>query len=89
MGWSKNPTDPFVNKAGALPLEYDRRIARYGSCFFCDDGNQLVAGHAHIWQEDGQFYVGYDYRNHKARDEREDLEARDILGIRRMYWVHG
>ena len=90
MGRSKNPTGPFVDKDGASLIEHDPQKDRFGSSFFLgDDGEQLVSGHAHLWQENGQFYVGYDYRTHKAHNEQEDREARDTLGIRKMYWVEG
>ena len=90
MGRSKQPTGPYLDKNNVPLTQYDPQKDRFGSSFFLgDDGDQVVSGHAHLWEEDGQFYVGYDYRTHKARDEQEDREARDILGIREMHWVRG
>ena len=40
----------------------------------------------HFWEEDGQFYVGYDYRNRKVPSGAP--EPRDIMGIRKMYFVN-
>jgi arabinan endo-1,5-alpha-L-arabinosidase len=90
MGRSKQPTGPYLDKDKVPLTQYDPGKDRFGSSFFLgDDGEQVVSGHAHFWEEEGQFYVGYDYRTHKARNEQEDREARDILGIRKMYWVRG
>lgn len=85
--WTGKPEDGSEYFEGPALLEFDSTDDEYGNSFFLgDDTNQLVPGHPHFWEEDGQFYVGYDYRNRKVPGGAP--EPRDIMGIRKMYFVN-
>ncbi len=48
---------------------------------FGAEGGQDCPGHPHIWEENGAYYVGYDYL-----DEYDGSRRRDRFGIRKLYW---
>ena len=84
MGRGRSPTGPFIDRDGIDMLEWDSHEQEYGNSFLMgDDGDQLCPGHPHVWEEDGNFYMGYDYL-----DEKDALIEWDTLGIRRLYWVN-
>ena len=89
MGRSRDPMGPYVDKDGIPLTQFDKQKRRFGNSFFLgDDGAQLVPGHPHFWEEDGQTFVGYDYRKSKKRVDGTE-ESPDIFGIRKVYWQHG
>ena len=89
MGRSRDPMGPYVDKDGIPLTQFNKQKRRFGNSFFLgDDGAQLVPGHPHFWEEDGQTFVGYDYRKSKKRVNGTE-ESPDIFGIRKVYWRHG
>ncbi|MGB5893594.1 MAG: family 43 glycosylhydrolase [Ignavibacteriaceae bacterium] len=84
MGRGTSPTGPFYDKEGVGLMEWTSSEAEYGNSFLLgDDSDQLCPGHPHIWEENGRFYMGYDYIPEKLA-----AQEWDILGIRRLYWVN-
>ena len=77
---------PFFDRRGRNMNEFDPADEEFGNSFLLgDDGSQLLPGHPHIWEEEGIFYLGYDYRTTKNPADPEF----DFMGIRRLYWVDG
>lgn len=87
MGRSKSPTGPYVDKDGHELTTFYPPLNRYGASFLLgNDGDQLVPGHPHVWEENGVHYLGYDYRTDLSVPE---SNAMDVMGIRRLHWVDG
>ncbi len=77
VGRASNPQGPYYDKNG-VDLNNNG-----GTLVFGDEGEQLVPGHPHIWEENGQHYIGYDYRKQTTGTEF------DHMGIRKLFWVDG
>lgn len=84
MGRGTNPTGPFYDKDGIAMTEWNSARQEYGNSFLLgDDAGQLSPGHTHIWEENGNFYMGFDYIPGKGADY-----EKDIFGIRQIYWIN-
>jgi len=75
VGRGTSPTGPFYDKDGVNMLSEGNTL------ILGHDGGQECPGHPHVWEENGTFYMGYDYR-----DEYTGSNI-DRFGIRRLYWV--
>jgi len=51
------------------------------------EGEQSVPGHPHIWEEAGQTYMGYDFRQGAATTNNAGKEGTDYMAIRKLHWV--
>jgi hypothetical protein len=81
-GRGTSPTGPFYDKDGIAMTEWDSSESEYGNTLILGaDGGQANPGHPHIWEENGKFYMGYDYTDEYTGS------GTDRFGIRRLYWV--
>ena len=87
VGRGASPTGPFLDKLGRDMNAFDPADQEFGNSFLLgDDADQLLPGHAHLWQEGGRHFLGYDYRVTKVID---DVEEFDYMGIRELHWEQG
>merc|ERR1719336_1373971 len=98
---SADPRGPYVDKEGHSCLMQDEEaswpgmapetpLGNYGSAMLLGpEGEQSVPGHPHIWEENGQHYMGYDFRKGPAiADDNSETGIYDYMAIRKLFWVH-
>lgn len=84
MGRGNSPQGPFYDKEGIELMAFDLERSTFGNTMLLgDEGSRMVPGHPHIWEENGQHFLGYDYRRPS------DVEEMDYMGIRMIYWFDG
>jgi len=88
---------PYVDKDGRSCVDFlpdetfpgaasDTPKGTYGSSMLLGpEGEQSVPGHAHIWEEGGVTYMGYDFRKGAAYSD--DEEGTDYMAIRKLHWI--
>jgi hypothetical protein len=76
VGRGTSPTGPFYDKDG-VDMNEDGSTLILGH-----DGGQTNPGHPHIWEENGIYYMGFDYV-----DEYTGGTGTDTFGIRLLRWV--
>ncbi len=82
MGRGTSPTGPFYDRDGVGLLEWDSGESEYGNTILLGaEGGQDCPGHPHIWEEQGEYYMGYDYV------DEYDHSRKDRFGIRKLHWV--
>ena len=89
---SPNPNEgSFVDKDGLDCTVFQESVKRYGcSMLLGAEGIQDVPGHPHIWKEDdGRFFLGYDFRYKRGNSSSSSNESLDFFGIRELQWVDG
>ena len=76
------PRGPYTDKEGDTCSEFSQKQNRYpASMLLGPDGDHLVPGHPHFWQEaDGGLYLGYDYR-----DQIPSVKE-DAMAVRRLHF---
>lgn len=80
------PRGPFYDKDGRDCSLYPLALPPGSSMVLGPEGEQSVPGHPHIWEEDGTFYLGYDFRKGAATDQ-DDNEGIDYMAIRELHWI--
>lgn len=81
VGRAISPTGPFVDKKGIALVERDTNGIFGSTIILGTEGGQANPGHPHIWEEDGLYYLGYDYQ------DAYDLSFVDRFGIRQLYRI--
>lgn len=86
------PRGPYFDKAGRECSRYEpggifgEARAPGSSMLLGAEGEQSVPGHPHIWEENGQLYMGYDFRKNRATLESGE-EGSDFMAIRPISFI--
>lgn len=86
---SKDVRGPYLDKEGndCATFKGDVGTGTYGSSMLLGpEGEQSVPGHAHVWEEAGTFYLGYDFRK-GAATKASGEEGTDFMAIRKLQWI--
>jgi hypothetical protein len=84
VGRGTSPTGPFFDRDGTGMLEWNSEEQEYGnSIVLAGEGGHDSPGHPHLWEENGRFFMGYDYV------DMYDWSRVDRMGIRELRWVDG
>ena len=89
-----SPRGPYYDKSGrdcarytqGAAGQYDEARAPGSSMLLGPEGQQSVPGHPHFIEEDGQLYLGYDFRRGAASTS-EGGEGYDFMAIRKIAFV--